>query len=66
MPDFADLHRQRQRHAHLTQKLLWEEYRQANPDAEIEIMNGKQLASYLNIGISTVRRCRFCVRDRSS
>ena len=32
MPDFADLHRQRQRHAHLTQQLLWEEYRQANPD----------------------------------
>jgi transposase len=28
----ADLHRQRQRRAHLTQQLLWEEYRQANPD----------------------------------
>src|ERR1700679_413240 len=33
MPDFADLHRQRQRHAHLTQQLLWEEYRQANRTA---------------------------------
>ncbi len=32
MPDFADLHRQRQQHAHVTQQLLWEEYRQANPD----------------------------------
>ena len=32
MPDFAELHRQRQRHPHLTQQLLWEEYRQANPD----------------------------------
>src|SRR4051794_2321223 len=32
MPDFADLHRQRQQHAHLTQQLLWEEYRQANPN----------------------------------
>jgi hypothetical protein len=32
MPDFADLHRQRQQHSHLTQQLLWEEYRQANPD----------------------------------
>lgn len=32
MPDFADLHRQRQRNAHLTQQLLWAEYRQANPD----------------------------------
>ena len=32
MPDFADLHRQRQRHPHLTQQLLWEEYRRANPD----------------------------------
>jgi transposase len=32
MPDFADLHQQRQRHSHLTQQLLWEEYRQANPD----------------------------------
>ena len=32
MPDFADLHQQRQQHPHLTQQLLWEEYRQANPD----------------------------------
>jgi len=32
MPDFADLHRQRQVHPHLTQQLLWEEYRKANPD----------------------------------
>ena len=32
MPDFAELHRQRQLHPHLTQQLLWEEYRQANPD----------------------------------
>ena len=32
MPDFAELHRQRQRHPHVTQQLLWEEYRQANPD----------------------------------
>jgi transposase len=32
MPDFAELHRQRQVHPHLTQQLLWEEYRQANPD----------------------------------
>jgi transposase len=32
MPDFADFHQQRQRHSHLTQQLLWEEYRHANPD----------------------------------
>ena len=32
MPDFAELHRQRQQHSHVTQQLLWEEYRQANPD----------------------------------
>jgi len=32
MPDFAELHQQRQIHPHLTQQLLWEEYRQANPD----------------------------------
>jgi len=32
MPDFADLHRQRQQHPHLTQQLLWEEYRRINPD----------------------------------
>src|SRR6201988_626214 len=32
MPDFADLHRQRQQHPHVTQQLLWEEYRHANPD----------------------------------
>ena len=32
MPDFAELHQQRQVHPHLTQQLLWEEYRQANPD----------------------------------
>jgi transposase len=31
-PDFAELHQQRQVHPHLTQQLLWEEYRQANPD----------------------------------
>ena len=27
LPDFADLHRQLQQHSHLTQQLLWEEYR---------------------------------------
>src|SRR5579863_9066152 len=27
MPDFAELHRQRQQHRHVTQQLLWEEYR---------------------------------------
>ena len=32
MPDFAELHRERQQHPHVTQQLLWEEYRQANPD----------------------------------
>jgi hypothetical protein len=32
MPDFAELHKQRQCHPDLTQQLLWEEYRQANPD----------------------------------
>jgi hypothetical protein len=26
MPDFAELHRQRQQHAHVTQQLLWELY----------------------------------------
>jgi hypothetical protein len=26
-PDFADFHRQRQQHPHLTQQLLWEESR---------------------------------------
>jgi transposase len=32
MPDFAGLHRQRQRHPHVTPQLLREEYRQAHPD----------------------------------
>jgi len=32
VPDFAELHRERQQHPHLTQQLLWEEYRRANPD----------------------------------
>ena len=32
MPDFAELHQQRQQHAYVTQQLLWEEYREANPD----------------------------------
>jgi transposase len=32
MPDFAELHRQRQCHPHVTQHLVWEEYRKANPD----------------------------------
>ena len=31
-PDFAAIHEQKQRHKHLTMQLLWEEYRQANPD----------------------------------
>src|SRR5215471_17122944 len=26
MPDFAELHRQRQKHPHVTQQLLWDEY----------------------------------------
>ena len=30
MPDFADLHRQRQQHSRLTEQLLWEEYRLSN------------------------------------
>lgn len=33
MRDFADFHQQRQRPSHVTQQLLWEEYRQANPDS---------------------------------
>jgi len=36
MPDFAELHQQRQLNRHLTQQLLWEEYRQANPDGYAE------------------------------
>ena len=32
MPDFAELHQQRQRNPHVTRQLLWEEYWQANPD----------------------------------
>ena len=31
-PDFAALHEQRQRHRHVTLQLLWEEYKQANPE----------------------------------
>jgi len=31
-PDFAALHAQKQQHRHLTLQLLWEEYRQANPE----------------------------------
>jgi transposase len=30
-PDFAAVHEERQKHKHLTLQLLWEEYRQANP-----------------------------------
>jgi transposase len=32
MPDFAAMHEQMRQHRHLTLQLLWEEYRQANPD----------------------------------
>jgi transposase len=32
MPDFASIHEQLRSHKHLTLQLLWEEYRQANPD----------------------------------
>lgn len=31
-PDFASIHQQLREHKHLTLQLLWEEYRQANPD----------------------------------
>lgn len=31
-PDFAAIHEQKQRHRHVTLQLLWEEYRQANPE----------------------------------
>lgn len=31
-PDFVSIHEQLQQHRHLTLQLLWEEYRQANPD----------------------------------
>ena len=33
LPDFAGIHEQLQRHSHLTLQLVWEEYRQANPDS---------------------------------
>jgi hypothetical protein len=32
MPDFAALHEQRQKNRYLTRQLLWEEYKEANPD----------------------------------
>lgn len=32
LPDFAKIHEQRQKHRHLTLQLLWEEYKQANPE----------------------------------
>jgi len=31
-PDFASIHQQLQEHKHLTLQLLWEEYREANPE----------------------------------
>src|SRR5215469_15080443 len=33
VPDFAAIHEQLRSHKHVTLQLLWEEYRQANPDA---------------------------------
>jgi transposase len=33
LPDFADIRQQLQRHRHLTLQLIWEEYRQKQPDA---------------------------------
>src|SRR5258708_12970339 len=32
LPDWASIHEQLREHKHLTLQLLWEEYRQANPD----------------------------------
>ena len=32
LSDFAMLHEQRQKSKHVTRQLLWEEYREANPD----------------------------------
>jgi transposase len=32
VPDFAQIHEQLQRHKHVTLQLLWQEYREANPD----------------------------------
>lgn len=33
MPDLAQIQEELQRHSHLTLQLVWEEYRQAHPDA---------------------------------
>ena len=33
LPDFTDIREQLQRHRHLTLQLVWEEYRQKNPDS---------------------------------
>jgi transposase len=32
LPDFDEVHRQLQTHKHLTPQLIWEEYRQTQPD----------------------------------
>jgi len=32
VPDFAAIHEQKQRHRHVTLQLLWDEYKQANPE----------------------------------
>src|ERR1700687_5772968 len=32
LPDFAALHQQLQQHRHLTRQLVWEEYRQGDPE----------------------------------
>jgi transposase len=32
LPDFASIHQQLQQHPHLTQQLVWEEYREAHPE----------------------------------
>ena len=37
MPDFAELHLQQQQHRHLTQQLLWEEYRLVHNAHRIEM-----------------------------
>jgi predicted lysophospholipase L1 biosynthesis ABC-type transport system permease subunit len=56
LPDFADLHRQRQQHRHVTQQLLWEEYRQSNP-------NGYQYSRFCELYRRWRRKQDVVLRD---
>jgi hypothetical protein len=57
LPDFAKIDEQRQRHRHLTLQLLWEEYKQANPEG----LGYSRFCDSISVGAASSMWC--CARS---